>query len=85
MRIFKSTDGVSPYQHLLNQRVERAKTLLPDQTWTLAEVALRGGFSRQEHLSWMFRRFTGVAPGRYRRASNWNFIASFFRFRAGPY
>ena len=59
-----------PYQHLLNQRVERARTLLPDQTWTLAEVALRSGFSRQEHLSWMFRRFTGVVPGRYRRASN---------------
>jgi AraC family transcriptional regulator len=62
LRMFKSTDGVSPYQYLLNQRVERAKILLPDQTCTLAEVALRGGFSHREHLSRMFRRFTGVAP-----------------------
>jgi len=70
LRMFKSTVGVSPYQYLLNQRVERAKILLSDATCSLAEVALRCGFSHQEHLSRMFRRFTGVAPGRYRRASN---------------
>ena len=70
LRMFKSTAGVSPYQYLLNQRVERAKILLSDATCSLAEVALRCGFSHQEHLSRMFRRFTGVAPGRYRRASN---------------
>ena len=70
LRMFKSTVGVSPYQYLLNQRVERAKIFLSDQTCSLAEVALRCGFSHQEHLSRIFRRFTGVAPGRYRRASN---------------
>ena len=70
LRMFKSTVGVSPYQYLLNQRVERAKILLSDATCSLAEVALRCGFSHQEHLSRMFRRFTGVAPGRYRRGSN---------------
>jgi len=70
LRMFKSTVGVSPYQYLLNQRVERAKILLSDVTCSLAEVALRCGFSHQEHLSRMFRRFTGVAPGRYRRGSN---------------
>jgi len=70
LRMFKSTVGVSPYQYLLNLRVERAKILLSDATCSLAEVALRCGFSHQEHLSRMFRRFTGVAPGRYRRGSN---------------
>jgi AraC family transcriptional regulator len=70
LRMFKSTVGVSPYQYLLNLRVERAKIFLSDETCSLAEVALRCGFSHQEHLSRMFRRFTGVAPGRYRRSSN---------------
>lgn len=70
LRMFKSTLGVSPYQYLLNQRVELAKILLSNTTCSLAEVALRCGFSHQEHLSRMFRRFTGVAPGGYRRASN---------------
>jgi AraC family transcriptional regulator len=70
LRMFKSTVGVSPYQYLLNLRVERAKIFLSDETCSLAEVALRCGFSHQEHLSRMFRRFTGVTPGRYRRSSN---------------
>jgi len=69
LRMFKRTVGVSPYQYVLNQRVEQAKILLSDQTFSLAEIALRTGFSHQEHLSRVFRRFTGVAPGRYRRAS----------------
>jgi AraC family transcriptional regulator len=70
LRMFKSTVGVSPYQYLLNLRVERAKILLSDETCSLAEIALRCGFSHQEHLGRMFRRFTGVAPGRYRRGAN---------------
>ena len=69
LRMFKTTVGVSPYQYVINQRVERAKQLLSDDSVSLAEIALRCGFSHQEHLTRMFRRFTGVTPGRYRRGS----------------
>jgi AraC family transcriptional regulator len=69
LRMFKTTVGVSPYQFVINQRVERAKQLLSDDGVSLAEIALRCGFSHQEHLTRMFRRFTGVTPGRYRRGS----------------
>ena len=69
LRMFKTTVGVSPYQFVINQRVERAKQLLSDDSVSLAEIALRCGFSHQEHLTRMFRRFTGVTPGRYRRGS----------------
>ncbi|HKU94657.1 MAG TPA: AraC family transcriptional regulator [Vineibacter sp.] len=71
LRTFKATAGVSPYQYVLNLRVERAKRLLTeDSTASLAEIALRCGFSHQEHLSRMFRRFTGATPGQYRRSNN---------------
>ncbi|TWT15294.1 AraC family transcriptional regulator [Reyranella sp. CPCC 100927] len=71
LRTFKATAGVSPYQYVLNRRVERAKRLLAeDAAASLAEVAVRCGFAHQEHLSRMFRRFTGVTPGQYRRASS---------------
>jgi AraC family transcriptional regulator len=70
LRVFKASFGISPYQYVLNLRVERAKTLLGDAEHSLAEIALQCGFSHQEHMTRMFRRFTGVTPGRYRRASH---------------
>jgi AraC family transcriptional regulator len=68
VRLFKATNGVSPYQYVLNLRIERARALLRDETQSIADVALACGFSHQEHLTRMFRRFTGVTPGRYRRS-----------------
>jgi len=51
---------------VLNLRIVRAKALLGEEDSSIAEVALQCGFSHQEHLTRMFRRFTGVTPGRYR-------------------
>jgi AraC family transcriptional regulator len=68
VRLFKATNGVSPYQYVLNLRIERARKLLGDETQSLADIALACGFSHQEHFTRMFRRFTGVTPGRYRRS-----------------
>jgi AraC family transcriptional regulator len=70
MRLFKATLGVSPYQYVIGRRVERAKALLCENGESLAEIAVACGFSHQEHMSRMFRRLTGVTPGRYRRERN---------------
>jgi AraC family transcriptional regulator len=67
VRLFKATLGLSPYQYVIGRRVERAKTLLDQDQQSLAEIALECGFSHQEHMTRMFRRFTGLTPGRYRR------------------
>lgn len=64
---FKATTGVSPYQYVLSLRIERAKSLLANEKLSIAEIALDCGFSHQEHLTRLFRRFTGATPGRYRR------------------
>jgi len=70
LRSFKASVGTSPYQYVIAVRVERAKELLQDQSLGLAEIALRCGFSHQEHLTRMFRRLVGQTPGRYRRHAN---------------
>ncbi len=70
VRAFKASLGKPPYQYVLAQRVERAKKLLGDRTQSLSEVALHCGFCHQEHLTRMFRRFTGQTPGRYRDGPN---------------
>lgn len=67
VRQFKASVGVSPYQFVLSLRIERAQRLLRDGQESLAEIALRCGFTHQEHMTRMFRRRTGVTPGRYRR------------------
>jgi AraC family transcriptional regulator len=70
VRAFAATTGKSPYQYVIAVRVERAKRLIEQDREGLAEIALRCGFSHQEHLTRAFRRLTGQTPGRYRRSVN---------------
>jgi AraC family transcriptional regulator len=66
-RQFKAATGLPPHQYVIARRVERAKQLL--QTggdFSLAEVAVRAGFSDQSHFSNHFKRLVGVTPGQFR-------------------
>ena len=57
--------GVPPHTYLLQRRVREAKRRLL-QGQALADVALDLGFYDQAHFNGVFRRFTGVTPGRFR-------------------
>jgi AraC family transcriptional regulator len=70
VRAFAATTGKSPYQYVIAARVERAKRLIEQDQEGLADIAIRCGFSHQEHLTRAFRRLTGQTPGRYRRSVN---------------
>lgn len=65
-RLFKQSMGTSPYQYLLNQRIERAKELLKQTDHSIMEVAFSCGFNSHSHLSKQFRQLTGVTPSVYR-------------------
>jgi AraC family transcriptional regulator len=67
-RRFKSATGAPPHQYLMSMRVERARRMLL-QREPIAEIALACGFTHQEHLTRIFRRFTGVTPASFRRAA----------------
>jgi AraC family transcriptional regulator len=67
-RSFKQAVGVGPQRYVTQRRLERAKTLMRRTNEPLAEIAHRVGFSDQSHLTSIFRRETGVTPGRYRAA-----------------
>ncbi|MCJ8279432.1 MAG: AraC family transcriptional regulator [Rivularia sp. ALOHA_DT_140] len=64
--LFKQSIGMSPYQYLLQQRVERAKLLLKQKDRLIVDIALECGFSSHSHLSRKFRQFTGMTPKQYR-------------------
>jgi AraC family transcriptional regulator len=66
-RQFKAATGLSPYQYVISNRVERAQHLLrKDEELGLAEVALRSGFSDQSKFSFHFKRILGVTPRQFR-------------------
>lgn len=67
-RRFKYATGMPPHQYLMQMRVERAKRLLRG-SMPIVEIALECGFSHQEHLTTVFRRFTGLTPAVFRRAN----------------
>lgn len=65
-RLFKQSLGSSPYQYLIQQRVERAKQLLKQTDQPIVEIALACGFNSHSHLSKTFRQIIGVTPKAYR-------------------
>jgi AraC family transcriptional regulator len=67
-RSFRQTTGIAPYQFVLRRRIELARELLRTPDSSVAEVALRCGFSQQSHFSEVFRRIAGVSPREYRAA-----------------
>ncbi|MDS9468883.1 AraC family transcriptional regulator [Paracoccus sp. MBLB3053] len=64
---FRNATGVTPYQWLLNQRLENARRLLLRSDLSLADIALSCGFSDQSHFTRIFRRAEGMPPGRWRQ------------------
>jgi AraC family transcriptional regulator len=63
--LFKQALGTSPYQYLMQQRIERAKQLLKTER-SIMEIALECGFNSHSHLSKQFRQLTGMTPTAYR-------------------
>jgi len=60
--LFKQTTGISPHQYVIQQRVERAKSMLSKTDLTIADIAFQTGFSSQSHLNQQFKRITGMTP-----------------------
>ncbi|OKH18959.1 helix-turn-helix transcriptional regulator [[Limnothrix rosea] IAM M-220] len=65
-RLFKQSIGRSPYQYLIQQRVERAKRLLKNTDYLITDIALECGFNSHSHLTNKFRKMTGMTPKAFR-------------------
>ena len=67
VRQFKTATGLTPYQYVIHSRIERAEHLLRTHSkLSLAEVAVRTGFSDQSHFTSLFKRIIGVTPRQFR-------------------
>ena len=66
-RVFKRSFGVTPRDHVMRARLERAKTLLSQTPSPLSQIALDCGFCDQAHMSRIFHQVVGATPSRWRR------------------
>ncbi len=65
-RRFKQTLGRTPYEEVLRQRIERAKTLLVDTNQTMEQIALACGFSGRVYFGNAFKHHMKISPTAFR-------------------
>lgn len=68
LRCFKEVYGISPYQYVIQKRLEHSQMLLKDQEKTLSEIAYQTGFIDRRAFNRAFRKAYGFSPSEYRLA-----------------
>ena len=66
MRYFKKNFGTTPYNYLLNRKIEIAKSLLSSSSWPIKNIAYALSFSDEQYFSCAFTKKTGISPKKYR-------------------
>lgn len=69
VRLLKRTIRQTPYQYVLDRRLERARHLVRHSAMPLAWIAQETGFASQSHMTTAFLRRYGEPPGALRRNS----------------
>ncbi len=67
LRGFARETGLTPHAYLMQRRIHRARRLIAGGA-RLADAAAASGFSDQSHMTRLFVRSFGMAPGSYARA-----------------
>jgi AraC family transcriptional regulator len=67
-RQFKARTGMAPHRFLVHLRIDRACELLRRESTSISEIALRCGFSHQEHLTRVMRAHLRTTPAAVRRS-----------------
>ncbi len=63
---FRKHTGTSPYQYLLQTRMQRARELLATSDTSVADIASAVGFTSPYHFSATFKRLNGITPTVFR-------------------
>jgi AraC-like DNA-binding protein len=66
-RLFSAVSGRSVVERLTELRMEQAKALLLESTFSVTQIAGEVGISSFSHFSKTFRQVVGVTPSDYRR------------------
>lgn len=61
-RCFKNAFGMSPYQYLINKRLEKSMELLKEGTFQVTDVAYEVGFTNIYSFSRSFKKHFKICP-----------------------
>ncbi|MGH7182619.1 MAG: AraC family transcriptional regulator [Nitrospiraceae bacterium] len=64
--LFKQSMPLSPYQYVLQKRIERAKGYLREPHLKMIDVGVAVGFKNQSHFARVFKRIVGATPTQFR-------------------
>jgi len=67
LRAFQSATGATPYQYLLERRLDRACALLRSSDEPVSAIAGRCGYRRASHFAAIFHRHRACTPTQYRQ------------------
>ncbi len=70
IRCFQSSIQKTPFEYLLDYRLEMAERLLRNAELPIGEIALQTGFTDSAYFGKMFKKYRGMSPGQYRRQKN---------------
>ncbi len=70
LRIFKMHTGISPYEYLMNYRINKAKELLISTNFSVGEICESVGFPDYDNFIRAFKKIVGVTPMNYKKHSN---------------
>jgi AraC family transcriptional regulator len=65
-REFKKTMGITPYGYIVQQRIDRAKTLLQNTSMSITEIGAQLLFATPSHFTATFRKLVGCTPSVFR-------------------
>lgn len=66
-KMFKKYTGLAPGQFQMQHRINKARELLANQSYTIKEISGMLGFESNFHFSKTFKSKTGMTPGQFRK------------------
>lgn len=69
IRFFKNATGKTPFDYLMDIKIEKASEMLKRKDLTVTEVCYACGFTNPSHFTTVFKRKKGVTPSKFQRLS----------------
>lgn len=70
--LFNKMLNVTPYEYLIQYRLQKATNLLNDATLNVTEISEIVGFNNVTHFIQTFKKVYGISPKKYRMMEDQN-------------